>query len=131
MGGVRPTFVRPLLAAASAPHRLVNGRQGQVMATTLLPAFDSASRRRGLLKRHSMPADTAMIIAPCSAIHTCFMRFPIDVAFVARDGKVLKVVHALQPWRLAGALRAYAVIELSAGILARTGTRPGDILAIV
>jgi uncharacterized membrane protein (UPF0127 family) len=72
-----------------------------------------------------------MIIAPTSAIHTFFMKFAIDVAFVARDGAVLKIRRDLGPWRLAAALRAYAVVEMAAGALERTDTRPGDRLAIV
>ena len=100
------------------------------MAARLLTAFDSASRKTGLLKHTSMPEDTGLIIAPCNAIHMFFMRFPIDAAFVAKDGRVLKTVHALKPWRIAAAWGAFAVIELAAGALARTDTRPGDVVAL-
>jgi uncharacterized membrane protein (UPF0127 family) len=58
------------------------------------------------------------------------MRFSIDVAFVARDGRVLKIRHAMPPWRMAGALRGFAVIELPSGRLRQTDTRPGDVLII-
>ena len=71
-----------------------------------------------------------MFIAPSNGIHTCFMKFPIDVAFIARDGRVVKVYAALPAWRMALALRAYAVIELPAGALAASDTLPGDLLAI-
>ena len=128
---MRPSFIGALVANPSGSHQLVNERQGRVVATTVLPAFDSASRKTGLLKHQSMPTGAAMIIAPSSAIHTFFMRFPIDVAFVAKSGRVLKTVHALGPWRIAGALRAYAVIELAAGTLARTDTEPGDTLVVI
>ena len=57
-----------------------------------------------------------------------FMRFAIDVAFVSRDGRVLEVRAAVKPWRLAW--RAFAVIELPAGALARSDTRPGDLLQV-
>jgi len=71
-----------------------------------------------------------MIIAPTNAIHTFFMRFQIDVAFVTRDGRVLKIRHALRPWRMAAAWGAFAVIELSAGGLARADTQVGDRLIV-
>jgi uncharacterized membrane protein (UPF0127 family) len=58
------------------------------------------------------------------------MRFAIDVAFVAKDGRVLKVCHAMRPWRMAAALRGFAVVELPDGVLARTQTRAGDRLVI-
>ena len=72
-----------------------------------------------------------MIIAPGGAIHTFFMRFPIDVAFVAKDGRVMKVCHAVQPWRVAAALLAFAVVELPAGVLERSNTERGDHLVVV
>jgi uncharacterized protein len=58
------------------------------------------------------------------------MRFPIDILFAARDGRVLKVSEAVPPRRIAGALRAFAVVELAAGELARSGTRAGDVLEV-
>jgi uncharacterized membrane protein (UPF0127 family) len=71
-----------------------------------------------------------MIIAPSNAIHTFFMKFPIDIAFVGRDGRVRKIREALPPWRMSAALRAYAVIELPAGAIQRSGTVAGDTLVI-
>jgi uncharacterized membrane protein (UPF0127 family) len=58
------------------------------------------------------------------------MKFPIDLAFVGRDGRVRKVREAVRPWRMAAALRAYAVIELPAGVLRSTDTVVGDTLVI-
>lgn len=124
-----PAFLKPLVDG-SRSHRLVNERNGEVVATELVGAFDSTSRRTGLLKHDSLPDGNALIIAPSNAIHTFFMRFDIDVAFVARDGRILKVRHAMRPWRMAGALRGFAVIELPAGVLARTQTGPGDTLLV-
>lgn len=69
-----------------------------------------------------------MVIAPCSAVHTFFMRFAIDVLFVARDGRALKIYVALPPWRLAFGFGAFAVIELAAGALELSDTRVGDII---
>jgi uncharacterized membrane protein (UPF0127 family) len=70
-----------------------------------------------------------MIIAPTNAIHTFFMRFPIDVAFVDRGGRVVKLCKGVQPWRIAWAWGAYAVIEMSANALAAGSTR-GDWLSV-
>jgi uncharacterized membrane protein (UPF0127 family) len=124
------TFLTPLLRAPSARLRLENSRNGRIVAEDLWTAFDSATRRRGLLGRDSMPEGSALIIAPCSSIHTFFMRFPIDIAFVARDGRVVSVRTALPAWRIALALRAYAVVEFPAGALARSETMAGDVLIV-
>lgn len=122
------SFLNPLLRAGATDHVLVNARTRGVVADRLLTAFDSASRRRGLLGRDGLPPGTALIIAPSNAVHTFFMRFPIDVAFVARDGRVIKVRAAVPPWRVTASLRGFTVIEFAAGTLARSNTRPGDSL---
>jgi uncharacterized membrane protein (UPF0127 family) len=59
-------------------------------------------------------------------VHTFFMRFPIDVVFLSRDGEVLKVSQALRPWRTAAARRAKVVLELGADEASRRGIRVGS-----
>jgi hypothetical protein len=120
------TFLQPILATPDAPWILRNARDEQVIARRIETAFESRTRNRGLLGRPGLAEDGALILAPCSSIHTCFMRFAIDVAFVDRKGQVLRVRRALVPWRIQVALRAFAVIELAAGALDRSGTRVGD-----
>ena len=110
---------------------LRNERTGLTVSTTLLPAFDSRSRRRGLLGRHALERHTALILAPCRAIHTWFMRFAIDVLFVRKDGTILEVLPSVSPWRIALSLRAFAVIELAAGVAVESETRAGDRLKVV
>ena len=124
------SFLSPLLRADSHPYVLENTRNGEIVARDLLTAFDSATRNKGLLGRDALDPRSAMIIAPCSAEHTCFMRFAIDVVFVARDGRVIKMRPAVAPWRIAAAFGAFAVIELAAGTLARLKTVRGDLLSL-
>lgn len=125
----RPSFLTPLLAHPAVRHVLVTS-DDRIIASNILRAFDSGSRKTGLLKHIAMPQGTAMIIAPSNAIHTFWMKFPIDVAFVKRDGTIVKTIEALRTWRVAGALRGFAVVELGAGVLEKTGTRPGDVLVV-
>jgi len=124
------SFLNPLLRAEPGAPALSNVRNGQVVARTILTAFDSASRRQGLLGRGGLDEGSALIIAPCSAIHTFSMRFAIDVLFVLKDGRVLKARSNVRPGRIAAALRAFAVVELPAGAIERRGTRAGDQLRV-
>ena len=125
-----PPFLEPLLHPSSGPIGLRN-QHGRHLASIVEGAFDSASRRKGLLTRSSFEPGQALVIAPCSGVHTFFMRFAIDVVFVSRDGAVVKVASHLRPWRVAGALRAFAAIELPDGTIETTGTRAGDRLEFV
>src|SRR5262249_16274769 len=68
--------------------------------------------------------------APCAAIHTFFMQFPIDVVFVRRNGEVLKVCSEVPPWRAAFSRGAFAAIELSSGRAAELGVKAGDRLEL-
>ena len=124
------SFLRPLLRDTRSNHAIQNMRNGRVLASDLIVAFDSKTRKTGLLKHDSLADGSAMLIAPTNAVHTFFMRFPIDIAFVSREGLIVKTYSALPPWRIAAALRAHAVIEMPAGTLARNETEVGDILSI-
>ncbi|MFI8510919.1 DUF192 domain-containing protein [Streptomyces sp. NPDC085460] len=81
------------------------------------------ARRRGLLGRDGIAG--AMLLTPASSVHTFGMRFPIDVAHLDRELRVLAVV-TMPPGRL-GALRLRArhVLEAEAGAMAGWGLRPG------
>lgn len=72
-----------------------------------------------------------MLLQPAPSIHTAFMRFPIDVVFMDRTFRVLKIVERMKPWRAASAHRAWAVLEMAAGEVARCGTEVGDELGMV
>jgi uncharacterized protein len=99
------------------------------MTTPLALHFITAAtfwqRLGGLLARPRLQAGEALVLAPCSSVHTFFMRYDIDVVFVDRWGKVLKVVHNLRPWRGAGCWSAHAAIELLAGQAQAHGLHAG------
>ncbi len=54
------------------------------------------------------------------------MAYPIDVAFLDAEGRVVRSISRLDPWRFGlGGRDAVHTLELPAGRLARTGTVPG------
>lgn len=124
------SFLTPLRAAPGAPLILRNGRTGTIIATEVLTAFDSSARRTGLLKHDALPSGVAMVIAPTNAIHTFFMKFPIDVAFVSRNGRIVRICRAMPAWRIAASWRGYAVVEMAAGAFDASGTEPGDVMCV-
>ena len=124
------SFLSPMLTARGHPFVLRDLDSDTILATAVEAAFDSLSRRRGLLGRTEFVNGAALIIAPCSAIHTCFMRMDIDVVFVARGGRTLKTYSSLRPWRAGFAIGAFAAIELPAGTLIRSHTKRGHQVAL-
>jgi len=126
----RPSFLAPLLSDPLIRFALADRDSGSMIATQLETAFTSETRRRGLLGRDHLDSGAAVIIAPCSAIHTFFMRFAIDVAFADRQGTLIKFYSALPPWRIAFAIGAFAAIELPAGTLEQSDSHPRDVLEL-
>ena len=85
-----------------------------------------ALRLRGLLGRDFRYFD-ALILQPCSEIHTCFMPYPIDVLFLSRSRQIIRIEENIPPWTLyAGEKGAWCVVELPAGRAGDWGLRVGD-----
>lgn len=89
-------------------------------AEVLLGSLEIANtfwtRFKGLQFRRPLPEDCGLLIAPCSSIHTCFMRFAIDVTMLDADGTVVGYRKNIKPWRIALCNRSTKkVIETTAG----------------
>lgn len=54
----------------------------------------------GLQFRSELSTDTGLMLSPCSSLHTCFMRFPIDVIMLGRDDAVIGLRRDVLPWRV-------------------------------
>jgi uncharacterized membrane protein (UPF0127 family) len=89
-------------------------------------ADTSAKRRTGLLKHTGLAPGEGLWIAPCEGVHTFAMKFTIDVVFLNRKRKILKIRPNMVRRRMALCLRAHSVLELPAGTLEQTGTERGD-----
>lgn len=111
--------------------RVRNATRGTVIAERAEVAYTFWQRLRGLIGRKALPDGEGLVIEPCAGVHAFFLRVPIDVILVGRDGRVLRVLAPLPPWS-PGALvpGARCAVEVPAGTAARTGTRPGDSIAI-
>lgn len=88
-------------------------------------------RALGLMFRRHLQPSVGMWIAPCSGIHTFFMRFPIDAVFVDRELKIVRVRPDLRPWRVVPLVfGAHGVIELPAGAARRLRLECGEALLV-
>lgn len=68
-----------------------------------------------------------LLIPKCSAVHTWFMRVPIDIVFLDDAGIVVSIRESVRPWRVRlGPSRATAVLELPGGHARQIGLVVGD-----
>lgn len=102
---------------------------GRVVARRVIIARGLWERGMGLLARPALTPGEALWLDPCGSIHTCGMGYPIDVVFLDREFRVLRVRRNLPPWRLGWAPRGTrSAVELPAGGAARI--QEGDRLRI-
>ena len=88
------------------------------------------SRLIGLMFKKSLPAGSGVVLKPCTQIHTCFMRFNIDVIFLDKDLEVVHVIENMPPWRISPLLlKARYTVELPAGTL-KGRIKKGETLAL-
>ena len=117
-------------AEPEGPRQAVNVTRGTVLATRLEVAGTGPSRTKGLLGRDCLMPGEGLWIVPCEAVHTFFMRFPIDLVYLDRKKQIKKLCSNVSAWRMSACLTAHSVIELPAGVIRETQTRPGDAVEI-
>jgi uncharacterized protein len=108
----------------------LNETKATELAAEVRVARSVWARFWGLMGRRELPPGHGLLISPCSSVHTFFMRFPIDVIYLDRAGRVVKVVDGMKPWRMdLGGSGAHSVLELNAGVTAGRSLEVGDLLA--
>jgi len=106
--------------------RVHNPSRETMLADRALIADTSTTRKTGLLKHERLEPGEGLWIKPCEGVHTVGMKFPIDVLFLDKKRKVVKIRAAMPRWRMAGCLWAHSVLELPSGTAAATRTSRGD-----
>jgi len=85
----------------------------------------------GLMFKRRISSSEGLMLLGCNSIHTCFMRFAIDVVFMDIDHRVISIKEKIKPWRQSGFVRkAYIVLELPEGTVGRKNISMGDILIL-
>lgn len=108
--------------------RVSNLTRQTLLASNVVVADEAAKRRKGLLGRELLSPGEGLWILPCEAVHTFGMQFPIDVVYLDRSHRIIKVSSNVLPRRLSVCVSAHSVIELASGTIRDTQTRPGDSL---
>jgi len=106
--------------------------QGQVWARHVEYAVKCYERMRGLLGRTALGDDAAMVIRKCNSVHTLCMKFAIDLVFVDKAGRIVRIVRNVCPGRFCvwGGWRAAHVIESESGKLDLDRLNIGDVLEL-
>jgi uncharacterized protein len=104
---------------------LISGRE-ILLAEKLRLATNPWTRLRGLLGTAQLEWDEGLLIRPCASVHTFFMRYPIDLVFLAKDGEVVGLRESVVPWRITPYFPALCTLELAAGRIKATALELGE-----
>ena len=103
--------------------KVIHKKTNRVIAHQVDYANDLMSRMKGLMFMDDMIGMDGLIIESCNSIHNCFVRFSLDVVFLDKNNKIVKIVRNFKPWRFSKIyFKAKRVLEL------KEGTLPEDVL---
>ncbi|RYF01217.1 MAG: DUF192 domain-containing protein [Comamonadaceae bacterium] len=89
------------------------------------------TRFKGLMFAAPLPRSQALLIPHCTSVHTCFMRYALDLVSLDESGRVVKLARNVPPWRMAwGGSKAFHTLEMAAGGIDHHGIEVGDAMAI-
>ncbi len=104
--------------------------KNKVLSTDILMAESLISRLIGLMFKQRLEGADGLLIDPCRSIHTFFMRYSLDIVFISKDNKIIKIIRDMKPWRVTWIyFRASKTLELPAGNLP-VDLKEGDSLEI-
>jgi uncharacterized membrane protein (UPF0127 family) len=112
-------------------YRVAEVTSGRAVAERVRFAGTHWTRLRGLIGTSGLTADEGLWIVPCRQVHMFWMRYPIDVAFLDDELRVVGLQADLRPWRISsGFPAARSALELASGVLAARGVDVGARLSI-
>jgi uncharacterized membrane protein (UPF0127 family) len=110
--------------------RITNRTRNTILGTRVVRAATFWSRLRGFIGRPEPKRGEGILLDPCTAVHTCWMAFSLDVVFLDERGRVLKLVRSISPWSFTRRVRGgrYA-LEVPVGTIDGSSTQVGDELS--
>ena len=100
------------------------------VANQVKVAKGSVERMIGLMFKKEMNGFDGLLIDPCNSIHTFFMKYHLDLIFIGKGNRIVKIIRNIAPWRMTWMYyKSHKVLELKGGTLPN-GVNEGDILEV-
>lgn len=125
-------FNEPEQKPGGDPLQVIDRQSNQLIIKDLKTAYTFWSRLKGLMLTDSISDNYGLHIAPCSSIHTFFMKYCIDVIYLNEHKEIIGMEENLSPGKLGKRFSgARSVIELPAGGIKKVSITVGQTLAFV
>jgi uncharacterized membrane protein (UPF0127 family) len=106
---------------------IINRTKGTTIADAARRAANFLARGRGLMLAPPLPEGGGLVLEPCNSIHMFFMRYPLDILFLNKEGAVVFMYKGIKPWRVGRVVRgARMAVELPVGTIEESKTELGD-----
>jgi uncharacterized membrane protein (UPF0127 family) len=107
--------------------RIVNQSKGTTLAENARKAANFLERGRGLMMAPPLQEGGGLVLDPCGSIHMFFMRYPLDILFLNKEGRVVFMYKGIKPWRVGRVVRgSQMAVELPVGAIEQSKTEVGD-----
>lgn len=103
-------------------------RSGRTIVPRVWRTDSAWSRMRGLLGHPRLAANAleALWLMPCNNVHTIGMRYPLDIVFLDRAGRVLDCCENVLPWRMRWCGAARHTVEFAPGAVSELAIEIGE-----
>lgn len=109
----------------------IKTKENIYIAKEAIEAKSTLQKMKGLMFSKGMDGFDGMLFKRCNSIHTFFMNYPLDILFINREMKIVKIIRNLKPWRMTRLyFSAYQTLELMGGTLDER-VQEGDVLEVV
>ncbi|WP_127580770.1 DUF192 domain-containing protein [Paenibacillus koleovorans] len=106
---------------------ICSDQQEKYVASRVTIADTFISRLKGWLGKNQVHEEEALIIRPCSSVHTFGMKMAIDVLFLDSSNQIIYFIQSMRPNRIGKHISgSKQVIELREGTIQRLGIKMQD-----
>ena len=112
-------------------YNILNKTKDKTICTNAKLAKNYFTRLIGLMFRKKLDNNECLAFYNAPSIHTCFMRFPLDLVFLDIEGKVIKVCEGVKPWRFVIGRRSHLTLEFPPHKISTENIELGDILELL
>lgn len=102
-------------------YQVYNVSEDSLLLNNVQLANNFFKRLKGLIGVRALSNNKGLIIRPCKSIHTFGMKINIDVAFIDKNNRVIKIIEDMEQKKLSPIVKGSKyVIEAKAGKFKRT-----------
>lgn len=99
---------------------------GKCISSEVIVPASFFQRAKGLLGKKKLLDNESMLFYNCNSVHMFAMKFSLDVIYLDKKFKVVKLVDSLKPWHCSFSAKAKHTLELPLGAITKFNVQLGE-----